>query len=127
VAQESDQRREVWVALSDLFLDTQLADSRLREVAEVLVRSEYSWKELDHIFRFEVAPIVGPPPYPGVGEWRGFDPEWVCENARKRLGSPGLFARLSAMLHLRTWMAESDWRRVKRSFEMMREAREQVS
>ena len=51
------ERRDVWIALSDLFLDT---DVRLSYpyIARVLAASPYSTNELALIFQNEVAPAV---------------------------------------------------------------------
>ncbi|MEM6448092.1 MAG: hypothetical protein AAF704_16230 [Cyanobacteria bacterium P01_D01_bin.123] len=119
MALETHQRRKVWIVLSDLFLDTEHDDSHLHHIASVLASSGYTWEELDRILRFELAPFLGVFPASAVGVWEGFDPDLVCENARKRLGRPSWVVRLSVLLRLQTWMVESSWQRIKHHFDTL--------
>lgn len=83
-----EARRAVWIAMSDLFLDT---DVRLFyvDIARVCAESPYSQEELERIFREEVAPVVEPNLRSMAGEWAGFDEEWLVNtiSARKPGGS----------------------------------------
>jgi hypothetical protein len=69
-------RRAVWIALSNLFLDT---DVRLiyANTARVCAASPFSQEELERIFHEEVAPVVEPNLHAVAGEWAGFDEEWL--------------------------------------------------
>lgn len=70
------ERREVWIALSDLFLDT---DVRLNfaYIARVLAASRYTLEELEAICRDEVAPAVESNLLDIAGDWAGFPEEWL--------------------------------------------------
>jgi hypothetical protein len=50
------------------------------------------------VFRHELALILGPNQLSIAGIWDGFDPEQVCERARKAQGKRGLLARFLAAL-----------------------------
>ena len=71
-----DRRRPVWLALSDLFLDTDTA-LFLAGNARRLAASPYSLDELDTILREEVYPSCSFNLREATGEWAGFDPDWL--------------------------------------------------
>ena len=71
-----ERRRPVWLALSDLFLDTDV--NLLREGnARTLAASAYSMDELDTILREEVYPACSFNLAQVAGEWAGFDADWL--------------------------------------------------
>lgn len=76
-------RKPVWVAMSDLFLDT---DVRLNYsyVARTLAQSPFTLAELKRIFDKEVAPAVGANLMCVAGEWAGFDEEWLVSKILRR-------------------------------------------
>ncbi len=74
--EELPRRRPVWDALSAFFLDTELDEPQLREIAAILRASGYSEAELRDILDTELAPLL----YPNLclfvtvaGVWDGFD------------------------------------------------------
>ncbi|HEU0123261.1 MAG TPA: hypothetical protein VFQ91_22215, partial [Bryobacteraceae bacterium] len=77
-------RRAVWIAQSDLFLDT---DTRLSYpyIARVAAESPFSLDELAAIFRDEVAPIAEPNLLDIAGEWAGFPEDWLVQSIAGRL------------------------------------------
>ena len=70
------RRRPVWLALSDLFLDT---DVQLFQGlnTRLLAASPYSLDELDTILREEVYPACAFNLSLVAGEWAGFDEAWL--------------------------------------------------
>lgn len=91
---ELEQRRPVWEALSDLFLDTELQPHEQQWIANTLAESSYREAELEWILRHEVAPILGANLLSVAGEWAGFDQDWlasrILERAQSRLRLPSL-------------------------------------
>lgn len=80
----SDGRRQaVWLALSELWLDTELDDASLERLARILWESGYPQPELEAIFRLEVAPVVWLNAWTPLGVWAGFDPDWLFEGCRR--------------------------------------------
>ena len=66
----------MWLALSDLFLDTDV--QLFREMnTRLLARSPYSLDELDAILREEVYPACSFNLSLVAGEWGGFDSAWL--------------------------------------------------
>lgn len=99
---EVERRRPVWLALSALWLDTELDDGDLRHIADVLRASGYGLPALRDIYLFEVAPVVGGNLHAPAGVWEGFDPDWLHE--RVRAGVPaGRWTRWWARSPLGRW------------------------
>ena len=76
---ELERRKKVWIAISDLWLDTGLQTYGLDYIARVLAESGYTDKELHHIYLYEVAPVVYTHLLTPVSPvWAGFSPQWLC-------------------------------------------------
>jgi hypothetical protein len=98
-------RHPVWLALSDLFLDT---DTRLSfpYIARTLAASPFTDDELEAIFQNEVAPAVEFNLFDIAGEWAGFGEEWLIATINRRgpkpyqLRSPGTHHEFQAALGL---------------------------
>jgi len=111
---EIDRRKPVWVALSDLWLDTEIDENWAKRIAEVVADSGYSEKEVDDIFNLELAPFLGPNHRVVAGEWTGFDPEWVCEEARKRMGNRSMVDRIASRAGWNSYAAREPFDLVKK-------------
>jgi len=110
--EELARRHPVWVALSELFLDSEPTSEDLRRIAGVLDTSGYSDNTLNHILHHELAPFLLSNLLSVAGIWGAFDETWVCEEAQKsasRSAAPGLFARWWSGCLLR-----GDWNRLQR-------------
>jgi hypothetical protein len=108
-----DERRPVWAALSEMFLDTEVAPRR-EDIAKTLAESPYSIAELQSILVDEVYPVCRGNIFvwPG-GEWAAFDPVWLETRILRRLRSP--FRALHRFnLGRVSIYASSDWRHIKR-------------
>ncbi|GAA6143216.1 hypothetical protein [Hydrogenophaga sp. 5NK40-0174] len=85
--EELARRRPVWLAMSDMFLDTDTESSRQGR-ADALEKSGYSMAELDGILIDEVSPVCGVNLFSATGVWAGFDAEWLEQTIlRKRQSS----------------------------------------
>src|SRR5436190_10451458 len=80
-------RRPVWIALADLFLDTDVRMS-YPYIARTLAESPYSMEDLRRILDDEVTPVVQGNLLSVAGEWAGFDEDWLVQEMTKRLGKP---------------------------------------
>jgi hypothetical protein len=113
---EIERRKPVWIALSDLWLDTELAEDDLRRIAEVMRRSGYEVEELREIYLFEVAPVVFPNLLSVAGEWAGFDEEWLVNEVTKQVRRRGLVLRTLVKLgigrKIMTFATERHWRKL---------------
>ena len=80
-------RRPVWEALSDLFLDTDVSLSRAWR-ASLLAASPYSIDDLERILIDEVYPICKYNLLSVAGEWAGFDQAWLEGRILRRRSLP---------------------------------------
>ena len=68
------RRRPVWLALAELYLDTEPTDADLRHLAGTLAASGYGRAALRAINYDEVAPLLLSNLLQVAGEWRGWEP-----------------------------------------------------
>ena len=80
---ELEIRRPIWIALSELYLDTEPDWAR---VAGICARSPFAIPELRRILFDEVHPVVYRNLWSTAGVWDGFDQDWLITVmlARKR-------------------------------------------
>ncbi|MCB1920525.1 MAG: hypothetical protein KDJ28_11170 [Candidatus Competibacteraceae bacterium] len=79
------QRRPLWVALSALFLDTELTPADGARIAQVMTDSGLSLPELRAVYAREVAPVVSANLRMTAGVWSGFDEAWLCTQIVRHL------------------------------------------
>ncbi|MGF6960291.1 DUF7079 family protein [Paraburkholderia youngii] len=114
---EIERRLPVWVALSELFLDTEFDEIACRYVAERLRCSGFELQELEDILRDEVAPAFWPN-LVVAGEWSGWSPEAVRDIVLGHLEKQSNGARLPVIVR-RKWRQRTmepvarDWEKVK--------------
>lgn len=80
-------REPAWLALSEMFLDTDVTLSR-RWRAQALAASGYSVAQLERILVEEVSPACRINLWCVAGVWDGFDPAWLRERILRRRASP---------------------------------------
>jgi len=87
------KRENLWLALSDLFLDT---DTRgdLPRIALAAFNSGFSWEVIEQSYLEEVAPVVAPNLMQVAGDWMGFPQEWLFEQIRGRVPGTTCKSRL---------------------------------
>ncbi|MFC4728954.1 DUF7079 family protein [Coralloluteibacterium thermophilus] len=80
---ELELRRPVWVALSELYLDT---EPGWRRVAAVCAASPFGLSQLQRILFDEVHPVLRWNIHAVTGVWDGFDEAWLVASivARRR-------------------------------------------
>ncbi len=116
-----ERRRPVWLALSELFLDTSLTPRDLGRIASILARSPYGLDELQRILLWEVYPACRSNLLWIAGEWAGFDPEWL--EARILRGASPVGIAWTATVGRLGMFASMDWRKIKRRVAGIREGR----
>ncbi|MEP7219544.1 MAG: hypothetical protein ABI876_11545 [Bacteroidota bacterium] len=106
-------RRPLWIALSELWLDTELDAGDLERIAHVMADSALTIEELRHVYLVEVAPVVSPNLLSPAGEWAGFDEEWLCssiiENLRQRFWFTRFWSRCMPTRAIMTYATERHW------------------
>ena len=84
--QNPHDRRLVWEALSDMFLDTDASLTRAWRIQQ-LAQSPYSVGELEQILVEEIYPVLNYNLISVAGEWAGFDQEWLEREVLERRAS----------------------------------------
>jgi hypothetical protein len=73
-----DARIPIWIALSDLYLDTDVTLSH-DHIVRTLAASPYPLEELHEMLMYDVHPALYPNLMSVAGEWAGFDETWLVE------------------------------------------------
>ncbi|WP_192036187.1 hypothetical protein [Halomonas sp. YLGW01] len=68
-----DLRSPLWLALAPLWLEREPRESDYAHMVEVIERHDLTLKELEWIFRLELAPVLARHQLSVAGEWRRFD------------------------------------------------------
>jgi hypothetical protein len=104
IATSHDGARErIWIALSDLYLDTDIEDA-LEPCAHVLAASPFSRAELRAILFDEVHPALVDNLMSVAGEWAGFDADALCAHIRRSM------AAWWAPIHVARWCRRGELR-----------------
>jgi hypothetical protein len=104
----AESRSPIWLALAELFLDTELDDAALERIAATLAASGLPREALVAIHEIEVAPVLAANLASVAGEWRGFDDAALAQRIAERLRrrSP-LGRRLDHHSLIRWWRARA--------------------
>ena len=79
-ASETERRLNIWQALSELFLDTELSEETFKYIARMVTESEYGPAEVKHILWQEVFPVLESNLRSVAGVWEGYPREWLRHN-----------------------------------------------
>lgn len=89
-AQPSQSNRQrAWIALSQLFIDSELDDAAVRDIAQQLISADCSAEEAETILWNEVAPALGSNLASVAGNWTGWSDEDVIALVSARLQKDG--------------------------------------
>jgi hypothetical protein len=94
-------RAPLWVALSDLFLDTEIQAVHCEGILKAARSGGFEPDEVIAILNQEVAPVLGFNLLQIAGEWAMFDPDWVVSRVNARLETKPT----RRLLQLRRWPA----------------------
>jgi hypothetical protein len=117
-AQDLAARRPVWDALSEMYLDTDVALFRAHTAAQ-LASSPYSLEQLDAILLSEVNPVCKYNLALVAGEWAGFDLDSLQMRILERANSRFKFLRW--LNPMERWMpVAGEWRATRELVELAR-------
>lgn len=114
-----ERRKPVWIALADLWLDTELQHYELRYIATVMKDSGYTLGELRNIYLYEVAPVVYQNLLSPAGEWAGFDQTWLVAEIERQLRRRSSLKHLMLRIKkpLMTYATKTEWQQLERMFD----------
>ncbi len=106
-----DERGELWLALAPLWLEREPRETDYAHMVAVIQRHDLSVRELEWVFRLELAPVLARHQMSVAGEWRSFDDyklmkQLVAHNLRLngwRRKTWALFSGLTTMMTRHRW------------------------
>lgn len=106
-----DERGDLWLALAPLWLDREPSERDFAAMVEEIQRHEMTLKELEWMFRLELAPVMSRHQLSIASEWRQYDDhklmkQLVSHNLRLtgwRRKSWALFSGLTTMMVRHRW------------------------
>lgn len=116
---DGHRRRQAWISLSNLFLDTELDDRDLERIASELKATGLSVDEIEWAYEFEVAPACRRNHAQPAGVWSGFDEAALIakiENSSRASRGEDHAPSLWQRLKVRSWTSTTrdDWLRLRR-------------
>lgn len=109
-------REALWLALSELWLDTELQAFQHAHIARVLQDSDLPLEEIEAILLYEVAPVVWRNAQCVAGVWAGFDRSWLtgaCHRNQQKRGKLWHRLRCRLLRKLMLGPVKEDWQKVK--------------
>ena len=108
-AGEIERRLPLWIALSDLFLDTEPTRSTYENIARTIIGHGFQPEHAEAIFREDVAPAFWINLLAPAGEWQGWEDGLVRERVIRSRRSP--ISRFAAWLFCRR-IVDEEWAKV---------------
>ncbi|WP_298484425.1 hypothetical protein [uncultured Maribacter sp.] len=75
-----EERKPIWIALSNFYLDTKLEEYVLKSIAKKIIESPYSLKKVKEINTYELFPVLHYNLISFAGVWTGFDEDWLINS-----------------------------------------------
>jgi hypothetical protein len=105
---EINRRVPLWMALADLFLDTEDA-LFITNVAKVANRNGFILSEVDTILRWEVRPALYHNLLSVAGEWAGWEEDWLCDHMVQSIRSRHWLCTWPFTRLCRNWFMPVEW------------------
>ncbi|UXP33378.1 hypothetical protein N6H18_05360 [Reichenbachiella agarivorans] len=114
-------RRPIWVALSNLYLDTALQESDYYQIAKSIIDSPYTLEEVRLIDKHEVFPVLLPNMLRVAGEWTGFEETLLVEQILDSLKRRSVLKNMAdaCTYYLYRWMNKDDWEKIEIVYNQM--------
>ncbi|WP_299432068.1 hypothetical protein [uncultured Maribacter sp.] len=75
-----EERKPIWIALSNFYLDTELEEYALKSIAKKIIESPYSLNKVKEINTYELFPVLHYNLISVAGVWTGFDEDWLTNS-----------------------------------------------
>lgn len=107
-------RKPIWIALSELYLDTELEQYDFNLIATKIKESPFSFEEVKQINKEEVFPILFTNLLSVAGEWTGFQEEWLITKITQKLKKRTRLRRFFNNIAYGIWkgMLTNYWRKI---------------
>jgi hypothetical protein len=109
-----EERKIIWIAISDLYLDTELDETDFKHIAKKIKESPYSLAQAKQIDKEEVFPVLYTNLLYLVGVWSGFNEDELIANIIKKIQSRNSFKQfIHNVLYARMrWMFSGYWKNI---------------
>jgi hypothetical protein len=109
-----DDRKPIWIALSEFYLDTELEESDIKYIAETILKSPYSLEEVKEIDKYEVFPVLIPNLLSTAGNWAGFNEDWLLEKIQSYLKKNSSLNRMTTEIFYKLfqWIGNDYWKKL---------------
>lgn len=113
-----EQRKPIWIALSEFYLDTELGDSDFRQIAFTILESPYSLDEVKAINKYEVFPVLQSNLLSPAGVWAGFDEDWLVDKISSRLNNKTKLNDIGVAISYQAfkWMCKDYWVKLEKMY-----------
>lgn len=113
-------RRQIWLVLSELYLDTELDNTDFDRIISALKQTKLSLAAIKNIDLYEVFPLLQTNLLSVAGEWAGFDQEWLYENCEKNYTkshkSSMYRTRVKLYNYFFVWMRNDYWLQIEKKW-----------
>lgn len=108
-------RKPIWIALSEFYLDTKLQETTIDEIAEVINNSPYTYNDIREIDKYELFPVLVYNLFKSYGDWAGFEEKWLIEKILKTIQGRNSINRfvVEILYVILQKMNENYWMRLK--------------
>ena len=116
------ERKPVWIALSDFYLDTELQDYNFQYIAQIILESPYTFEEIQIINMYEVFPVLQPNLLQPAGEWAGFNEKRLIEAITNYLETKNSCDKVKISTNYKKygWMQEDYWQKLESIYNEMK-------
>lgn len=116
------ERKPVWIALSDFYLDTELQDYNFQYIAKIIQESLYTFEEIKIINMYEVFPVLQPNLLQPAGEWAGFNEKRLIEAITNYLETKNSCDKVKISTNYKKygWMQEDYWQKLESIYNEMK-------
>ncbi|HEX8576608.1 MAG TPA: hypothetical protein VF677_09985 [Flavobacterium sp.] len=113
-----EERKPIWIELSQLYLDIELQETDFRYIAFKIIESPYSLDEVKEINKFEVFPVLYTNLLSVAGEWAGFNENWLVNTITGSLAKRNTIKKIGIKILFFTfkWMQTSYWEKLEKIY-----------
>jgi len=107
-----EERLNIWRALSDLFLDTEINELTFNYIARCVSESNLSLSEAEEILWYEVYPVLESNLRSVTGVWDGWSDEWLLQNLPASVRPDAIHGEPSIIKEIKQF-----WQQVAKAYE----------
>ena len=114
-----EERKPIWIVLSDFYLDTELEESDFRHIAATIIDSPYTIEEVKEINKYEIFPSLQTNLLSVAGEWAGFEEAWLVDRITKSITNRSALNKIAieASYKLLKWMQKDYWNSLTKTYD----------